>query len=325
MQTLSLGEQGLQVSRIGLGCMGMSWAYGQADEVQALKTLHRALELGVVFWDTANIYGDGANEKLLSVPLKTYRQRIILATKAGIVERRSDGYLVNGRPEYLHRCCEQSLKRLGVEVLDLFYLHRVDPDVPVEESIGSMGELVRKGYVRHLGLSEASEATVRRAHGEFPLSALQSEYSLFSRGIESKILPTLRELKIGLVAFSPLGRGLLTGSITETSTLDEGDSRRSMPRFSAENLARNLKLVDRVKQVARGHGATPAQVAIAWLLHQGPEVVPIPGTKRSKYLEANVDAVELKLSPQDLKTLDFAPEDVAGDRYPAELLKAVEL
>ncbi len=321
-----LGDQGLTAPVIGLGCMGLSWAYGKADTSITLAVLHRSLELGAVLWDTADIYGEGgANERLLAGPLKLYRDQVVLASKAGIVARHSDRLEVNGRPEYLQECCKASLKRLGVDSLDLFYLHRVDPQVPIEESVGAMGELIDQGYVRYLGLSEASAETVRRAHRERPISAVQSEYSLFTRDLEREILPTLRELKIGLVAFSPLGRGLLTGAISRETVFEPDDSRRNLPRFQDRNLEKNLALVARVKEVAKNRGAFPSQVALAWLLHQGSDIVPIPGTKRVQYLERNVEAARLRLSPDDLAALAQVSSEVAGDRYPPELLKAVDL
>lgn len=295
--------------------MGMSWAYGEANEVQALATLRGALELGVTFWDTADIYAGGKNETLLSQVLKTDRDRVVLATKCGITGRNADGYTLNGRPKYIHQSCDQSLKRLGVDTIDLYYLHRLDPDVPVEESVGAMGELVERGKVRFVGLSEVSAETLRRAHGEFPLSALQSEYSLFSRGVEKEILPTLRELKVGLVPYCPLGRGLLTGAISKQTEFDSQDFRSKQPRFQADNLAQNLRLVERVTSVAKAHGCTPAQFALAWLMAQGDDIVPIPGTKRPKYLQENAEATSVEVSPASLAEVDFDSDEVAGTRH----------
>lgn len=311
------------VTRIGLGCMGMSNTYGQVEEPRAIQTLYAALEAGISFWDTADIYGNGGNERLLSRVLSTYRPQVVLASKGGITGRNAEGLTVNGRPDYLRRACEDSIKRLGVEHLDLYYLHRVDPDVPIEESVGSMGELVQKGMVRFVGLSEASADTIRRAHKEYPLSAVQSEYSLFSRGVEKEVLPTLKELGVGLVAYSPLGRGYLTGSIRHESDLAADDFRRQLPRFSEENLRKNRRLVERVEAVARARNSTCAQVALAWLL-QREGVVPIPGTSKPDRVFENAQAARMALDAAELEQLDFAPEQVKGDRYSPMLQKAVE-
>lgn len=323
MRKVSCGDQGLTVSRLGLGCMGMSWAYGLADEAKALDSLYVALELGVTFWDTADVYGDGKNELLLSKVLKTERSRVELATKCGITGRDQNGLTVNGRPDYIQQACKASMKRLGVESLDLLYLHRVDPKIPIEESVGAMGELVSAGYVRYIGLSEAKAETIRKAHREFPLSAVQSEYSLFTRGVEESVLPTLRELKIGLVPYSPLGRGMLTGAITAATVLDETDMRRTLPRFEKENLQRNLRLVDEVKAVAKEHGCSPAQMALGWVLAQGEDIIPIPGTKRSSYLRDNAQSVDLVVSQIGKERLQAISKEVAGERYPEFLMKAV--
>lgn len=317
------GALGLMVTKIGLGCMGMSNTYGQVEEPRALQALYAALEAGICFWDTADIYGNGGNERLLSKVLSTYRTQVVLATKGGITGRNADGLTVNGRPEYLRRACEDSIRRLGVEHLDLYYLHRVDPDVPIEESVGSMGELVQKGMVRFVGLSEASADTIRRAHQEYPLSAVQSEYSLFSRGVEKEVLPTLKELGIGLVAYSPLGRGYLTGSIQHETDLAADDFRRQLPRFSEENLRKNQRLVERVRDVAKGRSATCAQVALAWLLQQE-GVVPIPGTTRPERVFENAQAARMVLDSAEMAELDFEPEQVKGARYSPMLQKAVE-
>lgn len=318
MRVIKCGSQGLNVSRVGLGCMGMSGSYGPSDEAKSLRALHASLEAEMRFWDTADVYGGGANERLLSEVLKTYREQVILASKCGITGRNAEGLTLNGRPDYIHASCKCSLKRLGVEYLDLYYLHRVDPDVPIEESVGAIGELVSQGLVRYAGLSEAGANTIRRAHREFPLSALQSEYSLFTRDIESEILPLLRELEIGLVAYSPLGRGMLTGELE----LSEQDFRRQLPRFQGENLSKNLKMVERVQQVARNRDATPAQVALAWLL-QHQDVIPIPGTKNPERVLENAASAKLELSSQELEALDFSSVAVAGDRYPDFLNRAV--
>ena len=331
MRKVKCGNQGLQVSRLGLGCMGMSGAYGEAVnsgsvdavESKSLDTLYVALELGVTFWDTADVYGEGRNEHLLNRVLKAERARIQLASKCGITGRDSNGVTVNGRPDYIQSACKASLKRLGVDHLDLLYLHRIDPSVPVEESVGAMGELVSGGYVGHIGLSEASASTIKRAHKEFPLSAVQSEYSLFSRGIEKEILPTLRELKIALVPYSPLGRGLLTGAITADTQLEDNDFRRAMPRFAQENLTQNLRLVEEIKRVAKTHGCSPAQMALGWVLAQGEDIIPIPGTKRSSYLRDNAQAIGLDISAQGRDALDDISRQVAGERYPEVLMRAV--
>lgn len=311
------------MSRLGLGCMGMSWAYGEADESKALDTLYLALELGVSFWDTADIYGQGANEQLLARVLREERPRVQLASKCGITGRNTDGVALNGRPDYIQMACKASLKRLGVDTIDLFYLHRVDPQVPIEESVGAIGELVAQGHVRYAGLSEANAATIRKAHREFPLTAVQSEYSLFSRAIEAEILPTLRELKIALVPYSPLGRGLLTGAITTETQFEDNDMRRNLPRFEQKNLAANLRLVDEIKSVAKDHGCSPAQMALGWVLAQGEDIIPIPGTKRSSYLRDNAQAVHLDLSSQGKARLDEISGQVSGERYPEGLMKAV--
>lgn len=323
MRKVACGQQGLLVSRLGLGCMGMSASYGPVDEAAALDTLYLALERGLTFWDTADVYGQGQNERLLSRVLRQERSRVELASKCGIAGRTAEGLALNGRPEAIHQACRASLQRLQVETLDLLYLHRVDPDVPVEESVGAMGELVSQGYVRFLGLSEASSQTIRRAHREFPLSAVQSEYSLFSREVERDVLPTLRELGIGLVPYSPLGRGLLAGALSAEAPLSEGDFRAQLPRFSESHLPQNLRLVDTVKAVAKAHGCSPAQLALAWVLAQGDDVIPIPGTVKTRHLLENLESVEVSLSEQGLQALDHLSAQVQGARYPDALLKAV--
>ncbi|HEX8780626.1 MAG TPA: aldo/keto reductase [Nocardioides sp.] len=310
----------LTVSALGLGCMGMSEFYGAPDESAGIATIHRALDLGVTFLDTADMYGPFTNEQLVGKAIAGRRDEVQLATKFGN-ERRPDGSRVgiNGTPEYVRIACNASLQRLGTDHIDLYYQHRVDPKVPIEETVGAMAELVEAGKVRHLGLSEASAATIRRAHATHPITALQTEYSLFTRDVEDEILPTLRELGIGLVPYSPLGRGLLTGTITSEDALDENDSRRSpyFPRFQGAALEANLALVDRIREIAEAKGCTPGQLALAWVLAQGEDVAPIPGTKRITYLEQNVDALSVSLTPEDLATLDEAvPRDaVAGPRY----------
>src|SRR4051794_28907917 len=310
----------LTVSALGLGCMGMSEFYGRGDEGEAVATIHRALDLGVTFLDTADMYGPFTNEQLVGKAIAGRRDEVQLATKFGN-ERRPDGTRVgiNGRPEYVRTACDASLQRLGVDHIDLYYQHRVDRTVPIEETVGAMKELVEAGKVRHLGLSEASPETIRRGHAVHPITALQTEYSLFTRDLEDEILPTIRELGIGLVPYSPLGRGILTGAITSEDSLDPGDSRRSayFPRLNGEGLRANLKLVDAVRGLAEQKACTPGQLALAWVLAQGPDVVPIPGTKRVKYLEENVAAADVDLSDDELKALEEAvPRDaVVGDRY----------
>src|SRR4051794_17370288 len=309
----------LEVSALGLGCMGMSEFYGTGDEDAAVATIHRALDLGVTFLDTADMYGPFTNEQLVGKAIKDRRDDVQLATKFGN-ERNPDGSWVriNGTPEYVHAACDASLQRLGVDVIDLYYQHRVDRTVPIEETVGAMKELVEAGKVRHLGLSEAAADTVRRAHAVHPITALQSEYSLFTRDLEDEILPAVRELGIGLVPYSPLGRGILTGAVTAES-LDAGDSRAIgyFPRFAGDALDANLALVEKVKELATEHGCTPGQLALAWVLEQGEDVAPIPGTKRVAYLEENVGATAVDLTPADLAALEAAvPRDaVVGDRY----------
>lgn len=324
LQKRTLGtDSALTVSELGLGCMGMSEFYGRSDEGEAIATIHRALDLGVTFLDTADMYGPFTNEQLVGKAISGRRDEVQLATKFGN-ERLPDGTRVgiNGKPEYVRSACDASLRRLGVDHLDLYYQHRVDKIVPIEETVGAMAELVAAGKVRHLGLSEASATTIRRAHAIHPITALQSEYSLFTRDLEDEILPVLRELGIGLVPYSPLGRGILTGAITSESSLDEDDSRRSayFPRLNGEGLRANLQLVDRVRAIADEKGCTPGQLALAWVLAQGDDelgVAPIPGTKRVRYLEENVGAAAVELTHADLAALDQAvPRDaVVGDRY----------
>jgi len=319
MKQRKLGNQGLTVSAMGLGCMGMSEFYGTADETEAIATIHRALELGVTFLDTADMYGVGHNEELVGKAVRDRRDRVILATKFGNV-RGSDGSFlgVNGQPDYVRSACEASLKRLGVEVIDLYYQHRVDPNTPIEDTVGAMAELVQQGKVRYLGLSEAAPETIRRAQAVHPISALQTEYSLWSREPEAEILPTCRELGIGFVPYSPLGRGFLTGKIKSPDDLSEGDFRAERyPRFQGENIQKNLELVQRVEAVAAAKGVTPGQLALAWVLAQGEDIVPIPGTKRRTYLEENVAAAEITLAPGELDQLSemLPPGVAAGDRY----------
>jgi aryl-alcohol dehydrogenase-like predicted oxidoreductase len=319
MERRRLGSQGLEVSAEGLGCMGMSEFYGPTDEAEAIATIQRALDLGVDFLDTADMYGPFTNERLVGRALAGRRHEVVLATKFGN-ERREDGSWVgiNGRPEYVRSACEASLARLGVDHIDLYYQHRVDKTVPIEETVGAMAALVGEGKVRYLGLSEASPATIRRAHAVHPITALQTEYSLWSRDPEEAVLPAVRELGIGFVAYSPLGRGFLTGRFRSPDDLrDEGDFRSRHPRFQGDNLARNLELLGRLEEIALEKGVTAAQLALAWVLHRGADVVPIPGTKKRRYLEENVTAAAIELSDGELARLDEAlpPGATAGQRY----------
>ena len=322
----TLGRSRLEVSAIGLGCMGMSDFYGPADRDTNLAVLNRALDIGVSFLDTADMYGVGRNEELLAEVLRTRRQEVVLATKFGNVRAPSGEFLgVNGRPEYVREACDASLKRLRVEHIDLYYQHRVDPQVAIEETVGAMAELVKAGKVRYLGLSEASAATLRRASAVHPIAAVQTEYSLWTRDVEADVLPTARELGIGFVAYSPLGRGFLTGAIRSDQQLAADDWRRTNPRFQNENAATNRRLVDAVTQIAMAKGCTPAQLALAWLLHQGPDIVPIPGTRRIERLEENAAATRVELSSSELDSIEQALVDnvVAGTRYPQAHMSAV--
>ena len=317
MQKRTLG-QGLEVSAMGLGCMGMSEFYGRADEGEAIRTIHRALELGIDFLDTADMYGPFTNEKLVGHAIADRRDAVVVATKFGNVRGENGERLgIDGSPEYVRRACDASLKRLGTDHIDLYYQHRVDQSVPIEETVGAMAELVAQGKVRHLGLSEASPETIRRAHAVHPITALQTEYSLWSRDPEAEILPTTRELGIGFVPYSPLGRGFLTGRFTQPEDFDEGDFRRNHPRFQGENFTLNLDLVDRVREIAEEKGCTPGQLALAWVLHRGEDIVPIPGTKQVRYLEENVAALDVTLTDEDHALLEeVAPLGAAaGDRY----------
>ncbi len=319
MQLRKLGSQGLTVSEIGLGCMGMSDFYGSGSEQESIATIHRALDLGVNFLDTSDMYGPWTNEILVGKAIQDRRDQVVLATKFGFVRREDRSYAgINGRPEYVKSACDASLKRLGVEHIDLYYQHRVDPHVPIEETIGAMADLVRAGKVRFLGMSEAAPQTIQRANKVHPISALQTEYSLWSRDPEEEILPTVRQLGIGFVAYSPLGRGFLTGQIRSYEDLSPTDFRRNAPRFQGENFKKNLDLVEKVKQIAAEKGVTPAQLALAWVLAQGKDIVPIPGTKHRKYLEENIGAVDIHLTQADLDALEAAfPKGAAqGRRYP---------
>ena len=325
MEQRELG-QGLRVSALGLGCMGMSEFYGQGDERESIATIHRAIELGITFLDTADMYGPFENEKLVGRAIRDRRERVVLATKFGN-QRNPDGSWVgiNGRPEYVRQACDASLARLGVEHIDLYYQHRVDPNVPIEETVGAMAELVRAGKVRYLGLSEAAVGTIRRAHAVHPIAALQSEYSLWTRDPEDGVLATTRELGIGFVAYSPLGRGFLTGRFRRPEDIGAGDWRHNNPRFSGENFDRNQALVERVQQLATEKRVTPPQLALAWVLAQGRDIVPIPGTKRQKYLEENAGAVTITLSADDVRRIDeaFPRGAAAGPRYPEGGMRTV--
>ena len=327
MDRRRLGNGGFEVSEIGLGCMGMSEFYGTGDEDESIATIHRAIDLGVTFLDTADMYGPFTNEKLVGKALQGRRDEVELATKFGNV-RGEDGSFrgVSGKPEYVRECCDASLRRLGIDHIDLFYQHRVDPETPIEETIGAMKELVEAGKVRYLGLSEAGLETIRKAHAVHPISALQSEYSLFTRDVEDEVLPTLRELGIGFVPYSPLGRGFLTGRFKSIEDMPEDDTRSArFPRFAEENFMKNVELADRVREVADGKGVTPGQLALAWLLAQGEDIVPIPGTKRRKYLEENAGTADVELTEEDLRRIEEAMPrgSAAGERYSEEQMRAV--
>jgi aryl-alcohol dehydrogenase-like predicted oxidoreductase len=322
MEKRTLGTQGLTVSALGLGCMGMTSIYGSADEAESIRTIHRAIELGITFFDTAEIYGPYTNEELVGRAIAGKREGLVIATKFGFKFDR-EPRSVDGSPANVKRVAEASLKRLDIDVIDLYYQHRRDPKVPIEETVGAMKELVQEGKVRYLGLSEVGPETLRRANAVHPISALQSEYSLWERGVEAEILPAARDLRIGFVPYSPLGRGYLTGSV-KVDELEAGDWRRTNPRFTEANAQANQRLVDVVKRIAERRGATPAQVALAWVLAQGKDVVPIPGTKRVRYVEENAGALNVHLEPDDFRELDALKSEVAGERYDPSTMALIE-
>lgn len=319
-----LGQQGLEVTALGLGCMGMSWLYGTPDQLESVRTLKRAIALGINFFDTAEVYGPYDNEELLGEVLRGRRDDVIIATKFGFDISMREVIGVDSHPRNIKRACEDSLKRLNTDYIDLFYQHRVDPGIPIEEVAGTMGELVEQGKVRYIGLSEASAENIRKAHRTFPLTCVQSEYSLWERSVEERVLPTLRELGIGFVPYSPLGRGLLAGQIKNVDQFEASDYRRNDPRYQGDNFSKNLKIVNEVRHLARRYEASPAQMALAWLLQKGQDIVPIPGTKKVKYLEENVEALELELTVEDLEELDAISRLTAGARYEPARMERID-